>query len=303
MILAMYSIFVFILIGYVAKVFRLVGNKQSGILLGFLLNFALPAQVFNGTYHAEINLSFLFMCLIALLCNIVSACFLLIIGRIFGISKDNIIVLCLMGMLGNTLYLGLPIIKGTLGSDYANQVVIYDQFVTGIPFAFLAPIILSLGGKGKFSFRAVIVRLCKSPLFLSLICGFAFRLIPFKIPTELFVPLQSLAQTATPVALFAIGVQLDLKGILDWKLPALLLSGKMILAPLIIYIYIYIMESAFSNQWRMILLEVAMPPLISGVALSIKAKLNVRLALNSVTFGLFVSFATIPIWIYLMNIM
>ncbi|WP_244910956.1 AEC family transporter [Helicobacter aurati] len=294
----MYSIFVFIFIGYVAKILRLVGNKQSGILLGFLLNFALPAQIFNGTYHAEIDIAFLFMCCIALLCNICAAMILLLIGKLFHIHKDNIIVLCLMGMLGNTLYLGLPIIKGALGEDYANQVVVYDQFVTGIPFAFLAPIILSLGGKGTFSLRAVMIRLFKSPLFLSLICGFAFRLIPFEIPQDLFVPLQSLAQTATPVALFAIGVQLELKGILDWKLTSLLLTAKMILAPLIMFCFVYFVIGGFTNQWRMALLEVAMPPLVSGVVLAIKAKLNGRLALNSVAFGLLISFITIPAWLF-----
>ncbi|RDU60913.1 AEC family transporter [Helicobacter sp. MIT 14-3879] len=298
MLLAMYSIFVFIFIGYAAKILRLVGNKQSGILLGFLLNFALPAQVFNGTYHAEINLAFLFMCLIALLCNICGTLILLLIGKLFRIDRESTIVLCLMGMLGNTLYLGLPIIKGALGEDYANQVVIYDQFVTGIPFAFLAPIMLSLGGKGVFSVSAVLVRLFKSPLFLSLLCGFAFRLIPFEIPKDLFVPLQSLAQTATPVALFAIGVQLELKGILDWKLTTLLLSVKMILAPLILFCFVHFVMGGFTNPWRMVLLEVAMPPLVSGVALALKAKLNGRLALNSVAFGLLASFMTIPLWLY-----
>ena len=59
MLLAMYSIFAFVFIGYLANILRLVGNKQSGILLGFLVNFALPAQIFNGTYHANVSLDFL----------------------------------------------------------------------------------------------------------------------------------------------------------------------------------------------------------------------------------------------------
>ena len=233
MLLAMYSIFVFLFIGYMAKVLRLLGNKQSGILLGFLLNFALPAQVFNGTYHAEINMDFLLVCLVSILCNFASGGILYCIGRLLKLDKGTIIVFCVMGVLGNTLYLGQPFVRGALGDSYANQVVIFDQFVTGVPFAFVAPIVLSLGGKNKFTLKAVITRLFKSPIFLAMLSGFGCRLLPFHIADELFVPLKSLAQTATPVALFAIGVQVDLKAMLDWRLSSVLLSGKMLVAPLL----------------------------------------------------------------------
>ncbi|RDU64922.1 AEC family transporter [Helicobacter didelphidarum] len=297
MLLAMYSIFVFIFIGYMAKILRLVGNRQSGILLGFLLNFALPAQVFNGTYHAMVNLDFLLMCFIGLLCNIGAGIILFFIAKLLRLDKSTLIVFCVMGVLGNTLYLGLPFVKGALGDAYANQVVIYDQFVTGIPFAFIVPIIMSLSGKNKFSIFAVIKRLFKSPLFLSLICGFAFRFMPFHIPDELFTPLKSLAQTATPVALFAIGVQMELKAFLDWKHTLLLLSGKMIIAPLILFCIVNVIFGGFNDLWRMALIEVSMPPLVSGAAILLAAGFNGKLALNVVTFGLILSFIITPVWL------
>lgn len=299
MLLAMYSIFTFLFIGYAAKILNLIGNQQSGILLGFLINFALPAQVFNGTYHAPINADFLLVCLASITCNVIAGLLLFALCKALKFDKSTTMVFCVMGVLGNTLFLGLPFVKGALGEDYANQVVIFDQFVTGIPFAFIGPIVLSLSGKDKFSLKSVAIRLLKSPLFLSLICGLSLRLAPFSLPDWLFVPLKSLAQTATPVALFAIGVQISLKAFLEWRLPMLLLCGKMLVAPLFLFAFVMCVRGGFSDIWRMALMEVSMPPLVSGVAILIAAGFNGKLALNCVTFGLLLSFITTPIWLHL----
>lgn len=302
MILAIYNIIVFIFIGYMAKVLRLLGNRQSGILLGFLLNFALPAQVFNGTYHAAIDIDFLYICIVAFFCNLFSVGILFGIGKFLHFNKGNLIILCFMGMLGNTLYLGMPFTQGILGEAIANRVVIYDEFVTGIPFAFLVPIFLSMTGKGRFSFLGVIKNLLKSPLFLGLVCGLSFRLLPVSIPEVLFTPLKSLAQTATPLALFAIGVQIEFKGLFSNKLLMfLILLGKMFLAPLLLCIFVWSVGYSFNPGWKMALIEVAMPPLVSSIAFMAKAGLSVKTALNIVVLGILISFASIPFWLFIIE--
>lgn len=295
----MYSIFVFIAIGYIAKKLHLLGNRQSGILMGFLLNFAIPAQIFNGVYHADIDHNFLLICIISLCSNLLVAILFFILGKLLAFNKGDIIALCMLATLGNTLFLGFPLVEGILGKDYANQVIIYDQFVTGIPFAFLAPIVLAMGGQGHFSIFGVFKKLLKNPLFLSLIFGFLLRFLPFHIPDEFFAPLKSIAQTAIPLALFAVGVQIDWKGILNWKLTALLLSGKMILAPLFLASFVYFTYNEFQDIWRMALIEVAMPPQISAIAVLLRAGFNSKLALNAVVLGILLSFLTIPAWLQL----
>ena len=298
MLLAIYSVCVFILIGYIAKLLRLVGDKQSGILLGFLLNFAIPAQIFNGTYHAHIDMAFFLVCLVSLLCSLSGGGVLFIIGKILKLHPHSILTMSFMGAFGNTLFLGLPIVNGALGEDYANKVIIYDQIVTGIPIAFLAPLILSLGGKGSFSLRAISLRLFQSPLILAFLSGLLLKFIPLEIPDDLFLPLKSLAQTATPVALFAIGVQMSLKGIKEeWRLTLLLLFGKMIIAPLFLFLVVLISFGGFNDLWRMALIEVAMPPMVSAAAIVIKAGLNAKLAVSVIAFGIPLSFASVPLWL------
>ena len=134
---------------------------------------------------------------------------------------------------------------------------------------------------------------------MALLCGIAFRGIPFTIPDEFFTPLKSLAQTATPVALFAIGVQLNLRGILEWKYPSILLGAKMFIAPLLLFVFVKLTYGEFDTTWKMALIEAAMPPLVSGVAVIYQAGFNAKLTLNAVTFGILVSFASVPLWLYL----
>lgn len=299
MLLAIYGVCVFVCIGYIAKLLRLVGNRESGILLGFLLNFALPAQIFNGTYHAHIDGMFLQVCLIGFLCSISGGIALFTIGKILKVNRDSLITMSFMGAFGNTLFLGLPIVNGALGEVYANKVIIYDQIVTGIPIAFLAPLILSMGGKGGFRPRAVALRLFQSPLFLALLMGLLLKAFPLSIPDELFFPLKSLAQTATPVALFAIGVQMSLKGIKEeWRLTMMCLLGKMLVAPLLLFLFVILMIGEFDDLFRMALIEVAMPPVVSAGAIVIKAGLNAKLAVSAIAFGILLSFISVPIWLY-----
>lgn len=300
MLLAIYNVSVFVCIGYIAKLLRLVGNKQSGILLGFLLNFALPAQIFNGTYHAHVDMDFLLVCLISFICSISGGALLFVIGKCIKLERKSLISISFMGALGNTLFLGLPIVNGALGEVYANKVPIYDQIVTGIPIAFLAPLVLSMGGKGVFSVRAIILRLFQSPLFLSFLCALLLKALPLEIPDVLFTPLKNLAQTATPVALFAIGVQMSLRSIKEeWKLTSILLFGKMIFAPLLLFTIVFIGFGGFSDLWRMSLIEVAMPPVVSAGAIVIKAGLNAKLAVSAIALGILFSFVSVPIWLML----
>lgn len=240
------------------------------------------------------------MCVVSFLCSLSGGLTLFIIGKLAKLKRDSLITMSFMGAFGNTLFLGLPIVNGALGEAYANKVIIYDQIVTGIPIAFFAPFILSLGGRGSFGIKAVGLRLFQSPLFLALLCGLTLKALPLQIPDELFLPLKSLAQTATPVALFAIGVQMSLKAIREeWRLTALLLCGKMCIAPLMLFGVVSACFGGFDDVWRMALIEVAMPPVVSAGAIVIKAGLNAKLAVSAIAFGILISFVSVPLWLAL----
>lgn len=301
MFLALYGVFAFIGLGYLAKSLRMVGNKQSGILLGFLLNFALPAQIFTGIYHVELDLKLVVIMLTALVCCLLSGVSMYFFAMKFlKQDKGTIVAMSFLATLGNTLFLGVPLVQGALGQEYANRAILYDQICTCIPLAILTPMIMSMGGKGVFNLRSVMMRLCQNPLFLALVVGMVFKIMPFSIVEWIFIPIKQLGACATPVALFAIGVQISMGDIkTEWKNTFFVLFWGMILAPTLVFIAIYLSQVEFSDTWRMALLESAMPPLISSAAVIMRAGLNNKIAVSSVAFGIFASAFTIPMWLWL----
>lgn len=301
MFLALYGVFAFIGLGYLAKSLRMVGNKQSGILLGFLLNFALPAQIFTGIYHVDLDLKLILIMLTALACCLLSGASMYVFAmKILKQDKGTVVTMSFLVTLGNTLFLGVPLVQGALGQEYANKAILYDQICTCIPLAILTPMIMSMGGKGVFNFRAVTIRLSQNPLFLALIIGLIFKFMPFSIVEWVFIPIKQLGACATPVALFAIGVQINMSDVKsEWKNSFFILFWGMVVTPILVFASIYLSQVDFSDTWRMALLESAMPPLISSAAVVMRAGLNNKIAVSSVAFGIFVSAFTIPTWLWL----
>lgn len=301
MLLALYGVFSFIGLGYLAKSLRMVGNKQSGILLGFLLNFALPAQIFNGIYHIELDFNLILILLTTLSCSLFGGIAMYIFAKkILKRERNTAVAMAFLSALGNTLFLGVPLVYGALGQEYSNKAILYDQICTAIPLAVLTPLIMSIGGKGAFTIRSVTIRLSSNPLFLALLAGLIFKFMPFSIDDWIFVPIKQLGACATPVALFAIGVQMSIGDIkTEWKNTSIVLFWGMIIVPALVFALITLSHIEITNNWRMALLESAMPPLISSAAVIMRAGLNNKIAVSSIAFGIFASAFTIPMWLWL----
>lgn len=304
---AIYSIFTFLALGYFAQKMRMLGNKQGNILLGFLLNFALPSAIFNGVYHSNLDSTLLLIFLSALSFSLISGIFgFYISSKVFKQNREISLVISLLITLHNTLFLGVPMVEGVLGQEFARKAILFDQFCTGIPVAIIAPLILSLAGKSSFSVKAITTRLFYNPLFLSMISAFVLKAMPFSIPEFLFAPINSLALCATPVALFAIGVQLKFSALKkEWKNAIIVLFFGMGVAPLLFIIGIYLAQTYFgliiNNDVKMSLIEISMPPLISAAAIIAKAGLNKDIAFASVVLGIFLSAFVVKLWLFVLE--
>ena len=298
MALAIYSTLLFVSLGFIANKLRLLGNKHSGILLGFLLNFALPALIFNGTYHAEID----FVLIGAIGCGIISSFIgggiVFAICKILKIDRYTMIPMVFLGTLGNTLFIGIPLINGALGEEYANKAIIYDQLAVAMPLAVISPLILTLSENKPFKVIYILKRFTKNPLFLAMLSAFLLKIFPIEIPEYIFHPVKQLASTATPIALFAIGVQMNFSYIKsEWKNLSIVLSTKMMIAPAILMAIVKIFNIEIDDDWSMAILQCSMPPLVSAAAIIIKANLNGKLAISSVTIGILMSGLVATFWL------
>ncbi|MPN52200.1 hypothetical protein SDC9_199856 [bioreactor metagenome] len=113
--------------------------------------------------------------------------------------------------------------------------------------------------------------------------------------------LDKILSTLSPLALFSIGLQLKFG---EWRAESknLLvgLSYKLIVAPLIIFIFVMLTHSTgyFS---KVIVFEASMPSHITASLLASQFELNPRLCNLMVGIGIIASFLTSTIWYFVCN--
>lgn len=297
MFVPIYSLFFILLSGYFAKRLKVIPQSQSIIFIDFVITFALPAMIFDTIYHIEINAQIILVVALGFASTLIGAIFALYLGYIFKFGKITIVCISFLSMFGNTIFVGLPIVQGFLGSSATNKIILYDQFATGIPLAITAPFILSFAGANSQKITQSLKQVIKFPPFIALVFAFVFK--GTQIPEFIFVPFKMLGASVTPVALFAVGLGLSFNGIKTaWKSTFIVLFGKMIIPPIIFIAIIKIFDITITQDWVVGALLCSMPPMVSAAAMVMKAGLDSNLAVTSVTLGIVFATITSPL-IYL----
>lgn len=299
----MFSIFVLMMSGYLAKRTRLVHQKRSITFVDYVLTFALPALIFDKIYHVNIDLRLLDIILLGFGSTFLGTVIVFVLGKIFKFSKVTITCMVLLTLFGNTIFVGLPIVKGFLGDTYANEVIFYDQFTTSIPISIIGPFILSFAAPQKVTLYQNAMKIMKFPPFIALILGLICK--NFEISEVIFAPLRMFSASVVPVALFAIGVGLSFKSILSsWKSSSIVILGKMILPPLFfILVAKYFGVDMSQKQWLTGAFMCSMPPMVLAGAMIMKANLDSNLAISSIALGVLFSFVSMPLIYYVSTLL
>ncbi|AJD02032.1 membrane protein [Campylobacter lari] len=298
---SLFSIFCLLFGGYFAKKIKILKQKQARAFLDFAIIFALPCLIFERTYHLNFDFSLIVIILIGLFSALFSALFCTFLGFFFKFSKNTLVSIFLLSSFGNTLFVGIPIISGIYKEAYfLGEIILYDALATSLPVALLAPFVISLASEQKVSFLQILKKVFTFPPFVALILGICFK--PITLPEFVFEPLRLLGSSATPIALFAIGLNLGFSSITtSYKATSIVIFGKMILTPLIFLALLKLLNFDLNPSSIIALLESAMPTMTMMAAMIMKAKLDTNLAVSSVAFGIVFAFISLPIWVYFLT--
>ena len=292
--LPLFSIFVLLASGYLAKRTKVIPQNQLIIFIDFVLVFAMPALIFDKVYHVNIDFHLFSLIACGLGANFVAMLLAFGFGRLLGFSKATTASMALLAMFGNTLFMGLPVLQGILGEDIANEVILYDQMVTCVPIAFLGPFILSYAAPSDVSLIANVFKIMKFPPFLALVAGLLAKSV--EIPDFLFAPLRLFSGAVVPVALFAVGLGLGFNTVRSsYKSTALVVFLRMVVAPCFFVAFAWVFGIEFSPSYMVGLIETAMPPTVLASAMILKAKLDSNLAISAIAIGMCFTFVVIPV--------
>ncbi|MFL5321064.1 MAG: AEC family transporter [Myxococcaceae bacterium] len=198
--------------------------------------------------------------------------------------------------LGNTAFMGLPMMEAFAGKEGMQLALVVDQLGSFLVLSLVAvPFAAHMSGRHA-SFRLLVLRVLRFAPFLALI--FALLSRPFAYPDVAESVLQRLADTLSPIALASVGWQLRLGALRSRARPvAVGLLYKLAAAPLMVFLLLYFVAPHFGELERISITQAAMPPMVTASVLATEYDLDGELTALLVGLGVPISLLTVPlIW-------
>lgn len=223
----------------------------------------------------------------------------LVVGacRAFGWSDGVRAVLLLCVPLGNTSFIGYPMIGALLGEDKVPLAVIFDQLGSFILLSSYGLFVVARHeGREPPTLRAVALRMIQFPPFIALLLA----LLPIPHPAWLDGALRRVGEALVPIAMFAVALKMKLRWPKERGALVLGLATKMVVLPMIALV-MGRLSGVPIDVLRVNVMEAAMPPMITAGALAIAAGLAPELAAAMVGWGIVFSIGSLPLWAWVLG--
>ncbi len=274
-------IFLIIAAGYALTRLRVAQNRWVNPLNNFVYYIALPALTILSLMRLDltstpVQTAIAFSALTSIACSIVFA----VITRLLPFNQKAQRTIFLTATLGNTIFLGIPLASALTPSiSPAITTTLSVVFFTSALVSAL--LILEIWMKKTKSTNHLLRSLRTNPIIISLIFGLIFAIIPVPKAVQDFIetPLQLIAQTASPLALFALGGFLAHHTLQKRDIPAIATASflKLLLLPILFIaaLKIFPIPKDFA---QLTILMAATPTAVTAFVLAEKYKLDSRLA-------------------------
>ena len=285
---------VFVLLGILFRRLKAFPAQTPQVLNMFALYVCLPAlillQVPKLSFSGEILIPVITPWVLLLL----TSALILAASRLFGWSRSVAAVLLVVVPVGNTTFLGIPVIRAFFGEEGLPYLILYDQFGTLLIFTTFGSLILALYSRSEtFDPLAVGRKVLLFPPTLALLAGFA--LLPWSYPDTIVAALQGISAPLVPLVMTAIGFQIR------WRLKRAVLAPlgfglavKLLVAPLAA-LAVFRLAGMSGLAVDVSVIEAAMPPMVTAGAVAVAAGLEPELAVALVGLGIICSFGTLPL--------
>jgi len=269
-------------------------------LNGFVIHVSLPALALLHIHRLKPDGSLIFPAAMAWCLFGLGFLFFRTVARLAGFSDATVGALSLVGGLGNTSFVGLPMIEAYYGKEFIGVGIIADQAGTFLALSTVGIVVATLYSSGEVSWRQMTRKILYFPPFQALVLS--LLLIPVPFPEWLISVLQKLGDTLTPLALASVGFQLRLSDIRGELKPlATGLFFKLVLGTTLLTLFFVYVLGGSGKILQVTLFESAMAPMITAGIIAVDHDLNPSLVTLMIGIGIPLSFLTLPVWCYLLQ--
>ncbi len=269
------------------------------VLNQFILFISLPAMALYYLPKVKLGWDLLFPAGVAWITFIVSFLFFNTLGKRLGWSKALRGCLILTVGLGNTSFVGIPIVESLYGDEGIKTLIIVDLPGTFVVLSTLGIVIATVYSKGESDLKSIAGKVFRFPAFIAFLIGISMAAFKINFPIEIHEVFEKLSATVSPLALVSVGYQLKIeKRSKHWDFLILGLFFKLIVIPSIIFTLYAIVLQQEGLPIKVSIIEAAMASMITASIIAAQHGLKPRLANMMIGFGIPISFVTIGIWYF-----
>ncbi|MGQ0434378.1 MAG: AEC family transporter [Microthrixaceae bacterium] len=227
-------------------------------------------------------------------CIALAAASVLVGARRFAWQRPTVGALLLVTTLGNTTFLGLPMVESRLGKAELARALAFDQLGSFFGLAVYGSFIAAHYGHGERGWRPVLNRLLRFPPFFAVVISFGLRL--GSLPVGLDEALGDIGRLVGPLAMLALGLRFRVAASVHGRQAAIwCLTTKMVMLPLAVLAVTVLVGGTHDPAWRASVLESGMPPMVTAGVVAARADLDEALATTVVGVGLLLALISIPL--------
>lgn len=287
------------LVGWVSTTRFSVPHRWLRLADLYVVNIALPAVIVAKVSQIEVTSDSVVPIVIAWGAMLGCAAAVVVIGRLRGWARSQVGALLLVGVLGNTSFLGIEVVRTLIGDAAVAAAVTYDQLGTFLALALYGSWIAGTFGSAEKGWRPAVRRLTRFAPFLALVLSISLR--NFVIPDVVISVLNGVGKTVAPVAMTVLGLRFTLRWSERVKWVAIgALAIKMIAVPVVVCLIAVVCGDLQMSEWSASLLQSAAPPMVTAGVLAISAGLDEELVVAVVGVGTLISFASLPLFALLL---
>lgn len=248
-------------------------------------------------HHIELHASMIAPIAMAWILFVLGFAFFLVLNHFCHFTKQTKAALILTASLGNTSFVGFPLLEAFFGPQAIPYGILIDQPGTFLVAGTLGIATASYYSGTSVSLGFVLNRVFSFPPFLAILASLLLHSISF--PLMLDHVLERLGSTLAPVAIFAVGLQLNFNSKTIQRNAKNLLLGlgfKLFLAPLFFLLLYGFLFHQRGELFAIEIVEAAMAPMITAGILVAEYGLDEELGSLMIGLGIPLSIATTFLW-------
>ena len=277
---------------------RLPANAHV-VVNGIILNLSLPALTLHYLHDFRVVAGDLLPVAMPWILFAFGAGVFFAIGRALRLPRATVGALILVGGLGNTSFVGLPMIESLYGTSGIPLGLLIDQMGSYLALSTLGVLTATCYASAtRKSNSEICRRIFTFPPFFALVLALLTSRIVF--PAALSEAIARIGDTVAPLALLSVGLQLRLTE-LGGRTAALAmgLGYKLLACPALIFAVLWFSNASGGMASQVSLIESAMPPMMGAGILAIDAELDPGLVSLMIGLGIPMAFLTAPAWNWL----